>query len=314
MKSAMAATLVILASLLAPHASAAPPIRAKLTLPHDTVLPGVPFDLVVTYENVSKQPVTIGGAVATLVVTFENGETMVMHNPGSNDQWNMGDAQLQLQLAPGESVQQAASWEHGSIPNWFKYASYSGPGTYGIALQLQIVDYDGNRLGTVRTPAVTLTRVVPARIDAELWKRMQEAPGGWWADNWFAAKKEGVALANEIIQLHPTSGYYPYALALRAYRNVVDKNDISLLLEAAERFRNSPAYPYLLNAAANSARYAGTVAEREARVAEAKMYFTLAETKYREALATKSVAIRASSEQGLLQVAHGLDRTNKPAR
>ena len=144
---------------------AASPIQATLTLPNDTVLPGVPFDIVVTYTNVSDRVVTIQGATATLVVTFPNGESKVFSEPDASDHWNISGV-LVARLAPGDSVQHAASWEDGSIP--------------------------------IRTPAVTLTRVDPVGIDAELWKRMQTVSGGAWADNNFAATKAGYALATEI--------------------------------------------------------------------------------------------------------------------
>jgi hypothetical protein len=42
---------------------------------------------------------------------------------------------------------QSARWENGSIPNWFQYGSFSGPGTYGIALDLRVTDEDENVLG-----------------------------------------------------------------------------------------------------------------------------------------------------------------------
>lgn len=312
MKPILTAAVLILSLLLAPQMRAALPVSATLTLPHNDVLPGVPFDLVVTYTNVSDKPVTIKGATATLVVTFANGQPMVMHKPEMNDQWNVAGS-MPVRLGRGESVQHAASWEDGSIPNWFHYhgSSFSGPGTYVIALDLEIADEE-KILGTVRTPVVTLHRIEPVGIDAELWKRMQEMSGGKWSDTSFKTTKEGDALANEIIQIHPSSGYYPYVLALRAFaRAVPDKNHIPALLEGAERFPSSPAYPHLLNAAANCARYAGSVAKNEGNMAEATKYLTLAETKYREALATKSVAIRASSELGLRNVAHGLDQATK---
>jgi len=301
---------VFMLVLAAPRVRAAPAVTATLTLPNDSVLPGVPFDLVVTYTNVSEKPITIKGASATLIITFASGETTVMHRSGVNDQWSLRFL-LPVQLGPGESAQNAASWENGSIPNWFRYESFSGPGTYGIALDLQIVDRYENLLGEVRTPAVTLTRIEPIGIDAELWKRMQQGSEGGWSDDSFAATRPGVALANEIIQLHPTSGYYPYVLALRSLGRGVDKSHIPALLEAAERFPNSPAYPYLLNAAANCARHGGWIAEGEGNLDEAKRYFTVAEAKYREALATKSIVIRASSELRLQNVADGHARVAK---
>ena len=309
MKPIFGAAVLFLSSLLGPQVRASSAVDATLTLPHNDVLPGVPFDLVVTYTNVSDQPVTIDTALATLVVTFANGETIVMHQPEGHDQSDI-QGSMPVRLERGESVQHAASWARG-IPNWFRYGSFSGPGTYGIALDLRIEDENGRILGTVRTPAVSLTRVAPVGIDADLWKRMQEVSGGKWSDSSFTTTKEGVALANEIIQLNPGSGYYPYVLSLRAFGAFMDKNQIPALLEAAKRFPSSPAYPYLLIAAAHCARYAGTVAVRQGDIVEAKKQLTLAETKFREALATKSVAIRASSELGLRNVAHGLDQATK---
>ena len=48
-------------------------------------------------------------------------------------------------------------------------------------------------------------------------------------------------------------------------------------------------------------------------MAEAQKYYTFAQSKYREALATKSVAIRATSERGLHDVIRGLERATKKA-
>lgn len=311
MKQIVVAALLILSFLLTPPLQAASPLSATLALPHDEVLPGVPFDLIVTYTNVSDQPLTIRAALATLVVTFADGKTIVMHEPEGHDQSDIYGSRP-VRLEPGESVQHAASWEGGSTPNWFRYGSFSGPGTYGIALDLRVVDEHKNLLGEVRTPTVTLTRVAPTGIDAELWKRMQAVSGGRWSDSSFATTKDGEALAGEIVQLHPTSGYYPYVLALRAFDRGVDKKHIPALLEAAERFPDSPAYPYLLTAAANCARYAGAVALEEGDTVEATKHLKLAETKYREALATKNnVVIRVSAERGLRNVANGRERVTK---
>jgi hypothetical protein len=298
MRSMLAVAVMILSAVLAPTGQAATPVEAKLTLPHDHVLPGIPFDIVVTYTNVSDRPVTISGAGATLIVTFADGETTVMHTPEGHDRWTLRSL-VPSRLQPGESMQQAASWDHGSIPNWFRYSSFSGPGVYGVALDLAIFDESTEPITSVRTSAVTLTVIEPVGIDAALWKRMQEVSEGRWADASFMQNNRDYAtLADEIRQLHPESGYYPYVLALRAFRP--DKNHIPALLEAAERFQDSPAYPYLLAAAANCARYAGAVAAQEGNAIEAQKYFTLAETKYRAALATpNSVVIRPGAEDGL---------------
>jgi hypothetical protein len=313
MKKIVTAAVLIFSSLFGPQLLAASPVSATLMLPHDKVLPGVPFDLVVTYTNVSDKPLSIKGGLATLVVTFANGDTVVMHKPDVNDRWGAVFA-VPARLAPGESVQQALAWDHGSIPNWFRYPSFSGPGQYGVAIELQATDEEETVLGTLRTAAVTLTRVEPVGIDAELWKRMQEISSGEWSDSSFVATKSGSALAGEIIQLHPSSGYYPYVVALRAFQSK-DKSRIPVLLEAAERFSSSPAYPYLLKSAAECALYEAWKARDEGDAVAAQKYFSLAQALFRDAIATKSMAIRESAEEGLRHVAHGLERlTNKHAR
>lgn len=235
-----------------------------------------------------------------------------MHQPEANGHWSLMPP-VPLLIASGQSVQQGVGWENGSIPNWFRYASFSGPGTYGIALDLRIVDENLEVLGIVRTPAVEITRIEPVGIDAALWKRMQEVSGGKWADNGFAASEAGAALAEEIVQLHPASGYYPYILARRALRRS-DGNHIPALLEAADRFSGSPAHPYLLKAAADCARYEAWKAERARDEAAAQKYFKLAESHYRAALATKSAAVRDGAEKGLRDVAKGLNKAAKRSR
>ena len=233
-----------------------------------------------------------------MLVTFASGETAVMDRPEFDGQWNLKPLVLLL-LAPGESGQQAAGWEHGSMPNWFSYASFSAPGTYGIALDLQIVDKYKKPLAAVRTAAVTLTRVEPVGIDAALWERMQAISRGQWAAMSFQSSREGECLRDEIIRLHPASSYYPYALAMDAMRPV-DKSRLPILFEAAERFAESPARPYLLLAAADGARYAAKVTQRMPDAAAVLTNFRLARSNYREALATKSFAVRASAERALL--------------
>ena len=312
MKATLGTATLILSSLLALPLSAGTLVEATLALPHDRVLPGIPFDMVVTFTNVSNRPLVIEGAEATLVVTFADGKTSVMDQPDVMDQWSI-KPYAPVRLAPGESVEQGVGWERGSIPNWFQYASFSGPGTYGIALDLRIVDEDLEVLGNVRTPAVTLTRIEPVGIDAALWKRMQEVSSGRWSDMSFKATDAGVALADEILRVHPASGYYPYILAHRALRRA-DKNHMPALLEAAERFTDSPAHPYLLKAAADCARYEALTAERARDDASADQYYKLAENNYRAALATKSVVVRAGAEKGLRDVTEGMNQKGKRNR
>jgi hypothetical protein len=81
---------------------------------------------------------------------------------------------------------------------------------------------------------------------------MLAAAGGRWPDNGFMSLKEGVALAQEIIEIHPASQYYPYALIVRM-RPYTLPDEIERAREAAERFPDSPLHSDLLMHAANCA-------------------------------------------------------------
>lgn len=280
-------------------------VRATLVLPHATVLPGVPFDMVVTLKNISDRPVTVG-LLAELVVTLPDGSVFL--SKGSD--WLLepndtsGEPVTSIELAPGEQVERVANWDRGSIPSWSHTSSFSGPGDYQVALQLArgYRDASGNErknyAGTVRTSTVLLRRSVPAGEDEALWVEMQRAAAGHWTDDAFATTKVGNALAKEIIQVHPTSAYYPYALLLT--NPVKQERDIAVLIDASNRFPNSPAFPYLLKAAGDAALY-------EARTAEAvrhdhsaaQNFYDLAEVHYRAALRTTSAAIRETAEKSL---------------
>ena len=77
---------------------------------------------------------------------------------------------------------------------------------------------------------------------------MKSVSQGHWSDDGFIRLKGGKELLQEILQIHPTSNYYPYALLLES--PFAPKEDIAKTLDAAERFHDSPAYPYLLMHAA----------------------------------------------------------------
>jgi hypothetical protein len=131
---------------------------------------------------------------------------------------------------------------------------------------------------------------------------MQAVSSGHWCDSAFATTKAGAALAEEIVQLHPTSGYYPYALLLRRFTR--QKDDITLWLEAASRFQDSPALPYLLKAAGDAAVYEAKRTYRAGHDAdEARKYYDLAETYYRDALKTNSMAIHGIAQLCLEDIA-----------
>ncbi|MEO8379423.1 MAG: hypothetical protein ABI779_07145 [Acidobacteriota bacterium] len=286
----------------AEHDPKTAPIVATVTLPHAQVLPGVPFDIEVTFTNVSARPATVG-LIANLVVTTSDGQTILLEQADANDHWNLdrnSNSDSSLQLAPGESVRMVAGWDRGSIPNWFHYSSsFSGSGNYQIGLKLERGFGDDqyndhvNYVGVLRTSSAHLERMMPVGEDEILWKRMQHLAGQRWTDSSFSTTKGGVALADEIVLLHPTSQYYPYALLLRS--EFKQKDDIAPLLEAAERFTNSPAYPYLLKAAGDAALYEATAAERRDDVASAARYYELVQTYYDRALKTDNQAIRGGA-------------------
>lgn len=291
------------------------PILATLTLPHDMILPGVPFDLVVTLKNVSDKTATVGLA-AQIIVIAAGGQKLVSPNRSrvsDGAHFNFGTLTptkphyLYVPLAPGESVQKVVHWDR-SMASWFRYSAFSYPGIYDIAIELEDGGGDHfedfvNYVGILRTSTARLHRVVTG-VDAALWGRLQEVSDGKWSDNWFTAKKEGVALAEEIVAKHPDSSYYPYALFMtRIFNRNYGRDDIEPLLDAAKRFPDSPAYPYLLKGAGDAAFVEGTRAARVKDNATAEKYFDLAEKCFRDALRTNSLAIRAQSEERIRSLA-----------
>ncbi|MEO8383416.1 MAG: hypothetical protein ABI779_27415 [Acidobacteriota bacterium] len=299
-----------------PERRGLPLVAAAVSLPHAKVLAGVPFDIVVTLTNVSSQPATVG-LVATLVVTFSDGRTAVLHERGENDQWLLephDEMLTSVQLAPGESVQKVAGWDRGSIPNWARYDSFSGPGNYEIALELSRGFRDDeysdhvNYVGTLRTSSAHLERFVPLGKDEVLWNRMKETAGGRWSDNSFAATKVGVALAREIVELHPDSSYYPYALLL--YRRFKNRDDLPALLAAAERFSASPSLPYLWKAAADAALYEAQ--DPHSDDASSGKFYDLAEAYYQTALATGSLGVRGGAEKGARRANSNREKVKSP--
>jgi hypothetical protein len=287
------------------------PIVATLSLPYDTILPGVPFDLIVTLKNISNKPAT-AGLFARIVVTDAGGQPLL--SPVRNGLMNDSDfngAVLKpteldyVILAPKESMQKVVHWDR-SMPNWSRYSVFSGPGIYDVALELEegVDHYDDfiNYAGILRTNSVRLHRLAVGE-DAVIWQRMQEVSGGKWADDWFDSTKQGFALAEEIIAHHRESGYYPYALfTVRMFDRTYGEDDIEPLLEAAKRFSDSPAYPYLLKGAADAAYVEASTAEYRKETEKAAKLFALAETYYREALKTNSASIRAQTEDRIRQL------------
>jgi hypothetical protein len=217
-------------------------IKAGVTLPYATVLPGVPFDIAVKFTNVSKHPAAVG-LNALLVVKLPDGKLLLPQEPMAGLEPRDPETDYYTVLAPGETLEREVTpWDEGSN-RWADYPQYSGPGVYEIALDVPLLNVEGKRVGLIRSSYASLTREVSPGEDEALWKKMQELSGGKWADGNFRHARQAAALIQEIIATHPGSSYYPYALILRNPHSL--PFFLPKILDAAERFPNSPAISYL---------------------------------------------------------------------
>jgi len=190
------------------------PVEATLTLPNASVLPGVPFDMTVTMKNVSRSPVSVGIS-AGLIVTLADGTKITPKERHILDPQISAHPDTWIQLSAGESRQWSIDWHH-FTPSMFHYPEFSGPGTYDVTLDLAAnkLEAPEDYVGAIVTSVARLTRAVTPGEDEALWKKMVAATDGKWADDSLANSKEGRHILREILQIHPASGYYPYALLL----------------------------------------------------------------------------------------------------
>lgn len=289
-------------------------VTATLKLPFEKVLPGVPFDVEVTLTNTSPQTVKVG-TMASIVVTRSDGARIPVSRLDRNrlQPYESADDTF-IELSPGESTRRVIGWDSASPPNWSITDGFSGPNSYEIALELEIGGHTreadlSNYVGTLRTSTAPLQRVLPLGDDEAIWKRMQEIAGGHWSDDGFTRLKEGKQLAKEIIDVHPASNYYPYALLLFTF--VRDPKDIPKFLDAAERFADSPAHAYLLKAAGDAA-YGETIRAAMARDNTRVSHFgALAEKYYRAALDTSQLGIKQEAEIGLQRAMAEREKVSK---
>jgi hypothetical protein len=311
-------TLAVLL-LVAASASQARPADAVVTLrlPEGPVLPGVPFDLELTLKNVSRRPVKVGD-VAYLSVSREDGTPIALYPQWAVIQLEGRDNVREgfFELAPGESLRRVIGWDNARVADWFAHEAFSGPGVYEFEFELKLGHYLedenlSNYVGPIRTPPARLERAVPKGEDESLWNRMQEVSEGHWSDNGFTRLEVGKALAREIIAVHPSSSYYPYALLLIWERR---EKDIPVLLEAAERFRDSAVYPYLLEAAGDAARIEASRADDRKEATRSAHFYELSEKYYNAALQTSSLAIRWGAEFGLRQARAARERAARTAK
>jgi hypothetical protein len=249
-------------------------VKAMLGLPHAAILPGVPFDLTVTYKNVSQQLVAVG-ASATVVITPLNGSPIRLRSRAHVDHLDL----LQIpnfELRPGETQTGTISWHS----NWFyEDAAYTVPGVYDIALELtgDAVDAQKEGLvytGAVLTPPVRLTRIEPKGEDGEVWRALQQAAGGAWPSHGFGSRATRENMADQVITRHPRSTYYPYAPLLG---HAVPAVPLDVAREAVGTFSDSPAYAHLLVTAAVAAdAEAAARRQRHAPVEEVERYLRMA--------------------------------------
>src|SRR5229473_1678095 len=120
--------LIFALFLLLPVASWAagtPPqaVEATLTLASDSVLPGVPFDMIVTTKNVSRSSVSVGIS-ARLIVTLADGAKVSPKERHTLDPQTSGLPETWVELAPGESRQWTVDWDD-FTPSMFHYPEFS---------------------------------------------------------------------------------------------------------------------------------------------------------------------------------------------
>jgi len=312
----LVAFLEFLPGLALPAAPATPPIKGSLTLPFETVLPGVPFDMVVTLKNASKSTVSVGLG-AKLVVTLPSGRTFAPDRYELLEQQpHTSEPMASAQLAPGETRQYIVPWQYAAVA-WCHDGEYTAPGTYDLALQLSTGRPSSDYAGTVVTNTVHLKRAVPLGEDEALWRHMATAINGRWADDGLFNSVQGRTILKEILELHPTSAYYPYALLLEPLSKPrqASGEDIEKALDAAGRFSDSPAYPHLLlwpgEVALSLA--SDSIVERHSKTA--MDYLTRADKFFNDALQkSSSVVVRNRAEFGLQRVHAEIESEHKRER
>jgi hypothetical protein len=309
--------LLLLLLGVANAASAMTPqtVEATITFPYDTVLPGVPFDITVTVKNVSKSSVTVGTSARPLI-TLSNRQKLTIKDWQALEPRVSPNAPTWVELAPGESRQYFIDW-HDFSPNMFHYPEFSGPGVYDVAFELAGNEPPENYVGSIITAPARLTRAVPPGEDEALWKKMIASNGGQWADDGLWNSPKGPAILREILQIHPASSYYPYALLLEPHldrRRPATNDDIAKALDAAERFQLSPAYPHLLLRAGHVALGLAVDAAYRRDAAARVKYLDLAKRYYDDAAKrTNLPAVRVLAQRGRDRVQGTIDREKQRA-
>jgi len=281
-------------------AAPAQPIVANLTLPAETVLPGVPFDMTVTVTNNSAAQASVG-LIAQFIFTLPDGTAF--SPPRAYDRLEPNPNPMGptwVSLAPGESRRYFVNWRS-SYPNIFHYPEFSGPGTYELKIALTASKPGEDYVGEITTNTARLTRAVTPGEDEALWRQMSATLKGKWSDDSLSNSLKGPAILREILAIHPASAYYPYAVLLEHQirpPKPPTNDDVTRALAAAERFPSSPVYPHLLLLAAEMTEgFAIDALYRHDWKARAE-YLAAAERYYDEAAhKIKAPVLRAVAEQ-----------------
>jgi hypothetical protein len=294
---------VLLMACSAYAAAKARHLDISIDLPAPSLLPGVPFDIVVTYANHTDHRIAIG-ATAAVIVTPEGGQPVRMQHRAHVEPESGDQSGPNFELEPGESATGFISW----WSDWlFEDASVTRPGKYEITLELTGDPRDPEEgtvyVGNVRSEPVKLTRIQPSGDDALVWARLQQVAGGDWPSHGFGSRVTADdAISDEVISKHPNSGYYPFALLLGHAKTLVA---LQAARDAVEKFRQAPVYPHLLLGtgmlAITSAQYA---ALKNRSSTEIEGYWRLAEFYNGEALHTQNVAVKGQARinAGIVEV------------
>jgi hypothetical protein len=295
MKTLLSLCFILIAATAA-ASDKTPRVNVTLDLPAQSVLPGVPFDMTVTYINLSNQRVTVG-AIATVIITPQHGQPVRMAKHATVIE-SPFHARPNFTLEPGQSLSGFTEWSE----DWlYTDAAVTTPGTYEIALDLtgsptEVGDEDSTiYVGPLRSGTATLTRMQPVGEDAAVWTRLEEVAGGRWPSHGFGSRATvDDSVSDEVVTKYPNSAYYPYALLLGHARRTVDLHAVG---DALKNFHSSPAYPHLLRAACLEAIRLGQLASNANRPAsEIENYLNLAKFYNDEALHSGSTEVKVNAQ------------------
>lgn len=289
MKRLLVSIAILFTAFAAPASSAiaasnADDVKVELQMPHQSLLPGVPFDLTVIYRNQTDRRIAVG-VLAAVVIKAKNGEPFRFERHARINDFGNGTL---VELAPGATLYGSMGWDEDFLQ---MDAAFTIPGSYDVWLELggdaSEVEDASSYVGEVRTTTAHFSRIEPKGEDAEVWARMEEAANGHWPSHGLYSRASHEDIGAEVIAKHPNSAYYPYALTVRP------NGRYELLADAMGRFHESPAYSHLAVEAAHSALYnADNGVNRSDSPTSIERYFQLAQEYADDALQSDVVAVK----------------------